>query len=73
MLIEGVSEDGLFFRARSYGEAPEIDPEIYLLNEYPDDLSLVRWSRAKLSPKKATISLLCASVLMRSTFAPRLI
>ncbi len=48
MLIEGVSEDGLFFRARSYGEAPEIDPEIYLLNEYPDDLSLGQMVKGKI-------------------------
>lgn len=48
MLIEGVSEDGLFYTARSYGEAPEIDPQIYLLNEYPDDLSIGQIVKGKI-------------------------
>lgn len=36
VLIEGVSEDGLFYTGRSYGEAPEIDPLIYVLATSPD-------------------------------------
>ncbi|HHT24125.1 MAG TPA: 30S ribosomal protein S12 methylthiotransferase RimO [Clostridiaceae bacterium] len=31
VLLEDISSDGLFFVGRSYGEAPEIDPSIYVL------------------------------------------
>lgn len=36
ILLEGVSDDGLFFTGRSYGEAPGIDPLIYLAAQSPD-------------------------------------
>lgn len=28
--IESISDDGIFYKGRSYGEAPEVDPEIYV-------------------------------------------
>ena len=28
--IDSVSDDGIFYKGRSYGEAPEVDPEIYV-------------------------------------------
>ena len=34
-IIEGVSEDGLFYLGRTYAEAPEIDPVIYVTSEEP--------------------------------------
>lgn len=36
ILLEGVSEDGLFFLGRSYGEAPDIDPSIQVAAQSPD-------------------------------------
>lgn len=36
ILIDGTADDGPFFLGRSYGEAPEIDPQIYLLAQEPD-------------------------------------
>ncbi|MDO5015762.1 MAG: 30S ribosomal protein S12 methylthiotransferase RimO [Eubacteriales bacterium] len=36
ILIDGVEENGPFFLGRSYGEAPEIDPQIYILAQKPD-------------------------------------
>lgn len=36
VVLEAVSEDGLYYLARSYAEAPEIDPQIYLLAQNPD-------------------------------------
>lgn len=35
VLIEGVAGDGIFYRGRSYGEAPEIDPLIYVASAEP--------------------------------------
>ncbi|NMA66531.1 MAG: 30S ribosomal protein S12 methylthiotransferase RimO [Clostridiaceae bacterium] len=34
-IIEGVAEDGIFYIGRSYAEAPEIDPVIYLTSAEP--------------------------------------
>lgn len=48
MLIEGVSEDGLFYTARSYGEAPGDRPPDLSLNEYPDDLSIGQIVKGKI-------------------------
>ena len=28
--IDSVSDDGIFYKGRSYGEAPEVDPEIFV-------------------------------------------
>ena len=28
--LESVSDDGIFYMGRSYGEAPEVDPAIYV-------------------------------------------
>lgn len=36
VLLEDVSSDGLFFVGRSYGEAPGIDPNIYVLAQAED-------------------------------------
>jgi len=35
VLIEGVAEDGIFYFGRSYGEAPEIDINIYVTSKQP--------------------------------------
>ena len=29
--IESISDDGIFYKGRSFGEAPEVDPEIYVV------------------------------------------
>lgn len=34
-LVEGVSEDGIFYYGRTYAEAPEIDGTIYFTSGYP--------------------------------------
>lgn len=34
-MIEGVAEDGIFYLGRTYMEAPEIDPVIYVTSPYP--------------------------------------
>ncbi len=39
VLLEDISQDGLFFIGRSYGEAPGIDPAIYVLAQ-SDDLKI---------------------------------
>ena len=39
ILLSGISEDGLMFTGRSYGEAPDIDPEIFVLAQ-SDDLHI---------------------------------
>lgn len=36
ILIEGISEDGLAYLGRSYGEAPDVDPQILVYAERPD-------------------------------------
>ena len=36
MLLEDISEDGIFFVGRSYGEAPNIDPSIFVLAQQAD-------------------------------------
>lgn len=36
VLLEDISEDGLFFVGRSYGEAPNIDPSIFVLAQQAD-------------------------------------
>ena len=35
ILLEGISEDGIFFTGRSYGEAPDIDPVIRIAAQAP--------------------------------------
>jgi len=35
VLVEGVAEDGIFYFGRSYGEAPEIDINIYITSKQP--------------------------------------
>lgn len=40
VLVEGVADDGIFYLGRSFGEAPEIDPVIYLLNRHERDLAI---------------------------------
>jgi len=35
VVIEGVADDGIFYYGRSYGEAPEIDPVIYIASAEP--------------------------------------
>lgn len=34
-IIEGVSQDGLFYLGRTYAEAPDIDPVVYVTSETP--------------------------------------
>ncbi|MDD4189478.1 MAG: 30S ribosomal protein S12 methylthiotransferase RimO [Eubacteriales bacterium] len=34
-LVEGVAEDGIFYKGRTYAEAPEIDGSIYFASERP--------------------------------------
>lgn len=34
-IIEGVSDDGLFYLGRTYAEAPDIDPVVYVTSEQP--------------------------------------
>jgi ribosomal protein S12 methylthiotransferase len=34
-IVEGISEDGLFYFGRSYAEAPEIDVRIYFTSNEP--------------------------------------
>ena len=36
VLLEDISEDGIFFVGRSYGEAPNIDPSIFVLAQQAD-------------------------------------
>ncbi len=36
-MIDGVAEDGIFYLGRTYMEAPEIDPVIYVASPYPLD------------------------------------
>lgn len=36
VLLEGVDDHGILFRGRSYGEAPDIDPVIYVAATTPD-------------------------------------
>lgn len=31
--IDSISDDGIFYMGRSYGEAPEVDPEIYVVSQ----------------------------------------
>lgn len=31
--IDSISDDGIFYKGRSYGEAPEVDPEIYVISQ----------------------------------------
>ena len=31
--IDSISDDGIFYRGRSYGEAPEVDPEIFVASQ----------------------------------------
>ncbi|SCW27048.1 ribosomal protein S12 methylthiotransferase [Ruminococcaceae bacterium YRB3002] len=41
--IDSVSEDGIFYKGRSYGEAPEDDPVVYVLvpeSEYKEELKI---------------------------------
>lgn len=35
VVVEGVADDGIFYYGRSYGEAPEIDPVIYIASAEP--------------------------------------
>jgi ribosomal protein S12 methylthiotransferase len=35
VIVEGVSDDGLFYVGRTYGEAPDIDVKIYFTSEEP--------------------------------------
>lgn len=37
-MIEGVAEDGIFYLGRTFMEAPEIDPVIYVTSPYPLDM-----------------------------------
>lgn len=42
-IVEGVSEDGIFYFGRTYAEAPEIDPVVYFTSQEPlEKASLVR-------------------------------
>lgn len=34
-MIEGVAEDGIFYLGRTFMEAPEIDPVVYVVSPYP--------------------------------------
>jgi len=36
-IIESVSEDGIFYTGRTYAEAPDIDPVVYITSENPVD------------------------------------
>ena len=40
-MIDGVAEDGIFYIGRSYAEAPEIDPVIYLTSAEPLEIGTV--------------------------------
>ena len=48
VLLESVSPDGIFYVGRSYGEAPEIDPDIFLLNSRGEELRLGQRVRAEI-------------------------
>ena len=37
-IIDGVAEDGIFYLGRTYMEAPEIDPVIYVASSHPLDI-----------------------------------
>jgi len=34
-LVEGISEDGIFYYGRTYAEAPEIDGKVYFTSQFP--------------------------------------
>ncbi len=38
--IDSIAEDGIFYVGRSYGEAPEIDPIIYVANTFEEELKV---------------------------------
>jgi len=40
-IIEGVSDDGLFYVGRTWAEAPDIDPVVYVSSEEPLDIGTV--------------------------------
>ena len=40
-MIDGVAEDGIFYLGRTYMEAPEIDPVIYVASPHPLDIGAV--------------------------------
>ena len=47
VLVEGVSEDGLFYTGRTIWQAPEIDSRIYLLSEL-SELSIGQYTKARI-------------------------
>ncbi|NLV98333.1 MAG: 30S ribosomal protein S12 methylthiotransferase RimO [Clostridiaceae bacterium] len=50
--LDDVDDGGILFRARSYGEAPDIDPIIHLASTRPD-LTVGSWSAARIVDAEA--------------------
>lgn len=47
IVLDGISEDGMMFTGRSYGEAPDIDPSILVLAQSPD-LKVGDWIQGRI-------------------------
>jgi len=39
-IVEGISDDGIFYFGRTFGEAPEIDGYIYFTSEIPLEVGM---------------------------------